>query len=146
MSKVQVGETPEEKPSRWEEWEENVKYTIDVEIDKEEPWYIKRIEMREIEYHDGNSVSEVIIVSIKDGDYYVEKYRVRDNWGGTGREDILSLRFNDYSETLSIFYYDEIAEVINNYGVRKAIQYVKSFIIDAITIPLANVICELEKD
>ena len=142
-----MSETHEETlPTHWEEKEENVKYTIDVEINKEEPWLLNKIEMNIVEYHDGNYVSEVVIITLSEEGYHVEKYKTRFNWNGTGRDDILSLRFNDYAdEPLRIFYYDEIAEYIDRYGVRETIEYVKGFVINAIAVSLTNKICELEE-
>jgi len=142
-----MSETHEEiLPTHWEEWEENVKYTIDVEIDKEEPWLIRRLEIYETEYHDGNYVSETTILEIKEGNYCVERYKIRMNWNGTGRDDILTLTFNDYAdEPLLIFYYDEISQHVNEHGVKETIEYIKNFIVDAIATSLTDKLCELKE-
>ena len=132
-----MSEEKEILPTHWEEREGSVKYTIDVEINKVEPWLIRRLEMNIVEYHDGNYVTDVITLTTKEGDYHLERYKVRYNWYGTGRDDILTLTFNDHSlELLRIFYYDEIQEYINENGVKKTIEYIKNFIVDAISTSL----------
>ncbi len=134
------------KQMNWKEKEENIEYKIYVKVDENENWLIRRLEIYETEYHDGNYVSDVLILEIKEGDYYVERYKVRMNWNGTGRDDILTLTFNDYAdEPLLIFYYDEISQHVNEHGVKETIEYIKNFIVDAIATSLTDKICELKE-
>ncbi len=141
-----MSEEKEILPTHWEEREGSVKYTIDVEINKVEPWLIRRLEMNIVEYHNGNYVADVITLTTKEGDYHLERYKVRYNWYGTGRDDILTLTFNDHSlELLRIFYYDEIADSVKEHGVKKTIEEIKSFVVDVIATSLTNKLCELKE-
>ncbi len=140
-------ETSESLPMVWEEREGNTKYEISIQTSKEEPWLIKEMELRTTEYHNGNYISDVIILKNNHGDYYLERYKTRFNWNGTGRDNVLTLSFNDYSpELLRIFYYDEIYENVQTYGVKKTIEVIKSFVVDVIAVGLFdNKVCELEE-
>ncbi len=137
-------ETPKILPTHWEEKEGNIKYEISIQTSKEEPWLIRRLETHIIEYHNGNYVRDTLILEARKEDYYLERYKVRFNWSGTGIDNVLTLSFNDHSpETLRIFYYDEIADSVKERGVKETIEYIKNFIIDSISTLLANKICEL---
>jgi len=77
-----------------------------------------------------NNVKTVIEIGEgKTEPYRVEVYRVRDSWNGTGRDDLMSIEFNDYGEESPAFLWREYLESIESIDdlkelAKKIIEYI----------------------
>ena len=58
--------------------------------------------------------------------YKIEIYRVRNSWNGTGRDDLMSIEFNDYGAESPAFLYLDTLEMINSIDLLR--EYIKDII------------------
>jgi len=122
--------------------EEKTKYSIEWKLDENE-----EIDAVEVEktwypiYPYGNYVKRVIRVWWAYDSKLplcIEVFKVRMSWNGTGRDDVLSLCFNDYSPETPSFLWNEMIESINsaedvkNY-VKKVAEWLNNLINDTIS-------------
>jgi len=72
------------------------------------------------------------IIDIGEGEtepYRIEVYMVRDSWNGTGRDDLMSIEFNDYGEESPVFLWRDYLESIESIDdlkelAKKIIEYI----------------------
>jgi len=131
----------ETKREFWVE-EEKSKYVIEWRLNESEE--VDAVEVERIWYPIypyGNYVKRVIRVWwVNDSrlPLCIEVFKVRMSWDGTGRDDMLSLCFNDYSPETPAFLWNEKLEDINsaedvkNY-VKSVAEWINNLINDTIS-------------
>jgi len=77
----------------------------------------------------GNHVKTVVdIYAEADGGFRFEVYSVRQNWGGTGSDELLKLYFNDYAETPFFMWFDEIKNIKSVEDIKKYVRDIAEYI------------------
>jgi len=77
----------------------------------------------------GNHVKTVVdIYAEADGGFRFEVYSVRQNWGGTGSDELLKLYFNDYAETPFFMWFDEIKNIKSVEDIKKYVRAIAEYI------------------
>ena len=128
-----MGEMEVKKEFETKEDGKDVIYSIEYVVNERNE--VVKVKVQKILYplkNYGNNVKTII--EIKEGKtepFRIEVYRIRDSWGGTGRDDIFTVEFNDHADIDPGFlWFEKLEEIDTIRKLKEYIEYVVEWISD----------------
>ena len=119
-----------EKKFETKENNKDVEFILEYEVNQRDE--VKRVKITKILYPlECCSNNMQTIIEIKEGliePYRIEVYDIRNEWNGTGRDDLMSIEFNDYGYEVPSFLDINVLEKINS------VKQLKEFIRDIMAV------------